>query len=119
MTPGVETAVQIMVHLVGLCIAFSVCNVIWSLVQRQVTTARRPLTFLRLGMQLTLLLLYVNYWIREIWGREGLPRGLTAIGTVMVFLLVAIDGIVSEYVNRNEYRQLLRIQAEHEMEQRG
>jgi hypothetical protein len=104
--------VQGLVHLVGLIVVVTLVLSIRRLITRRVTTARRPLTVYRLGIQLTMLAIYLNYLVQRVWNVSGLPRGLTAIGTVLVFVLIAFDWLVTDRVDGNEYEQLLRHEAE-------
>lgn len=101
-----------MIYASGLLILFGVGNSIWSLVTHQVTVARLPLLWYRLATKTTLALIVANYVVREIFRVDGLPRGLTAVGTVLVLLLIGLDWAVEDFVDRWEYRQIIRSEAE-------
>lgn len=116
MTPGIETALDIIVNFVGVAMIFALGNIIYTLATKQVTTARWPVYWFRIPWTVTLVILYGNYVVVEYWEGSGLPRGLTAIGTVMIFLLVAADLNLSLFIDRVERNQIFRREVEHEVE---
>lgn len=108
---------QWLIYGIAIFILFGVANTVYSLSSSQVTVIRKPLAWYRLAIKLTLALIVVNYVYEQVLGVTGLPRGLTTFGTVIVFLLIGFHWAIEDFVDRREYHQLLRVEAEHQLEQ--
>jgi len=113
-----EIVLDVMLHAVGALVFLTFLRNVLQLRRGRVTTARKPLYWFRISNQIMLLLIYGNYLFREVYGEDrGLPRGLTAFGTLLVILLIGGDWWASNNVDETEFDQLLRLQATHELEQ--
>lgn len=106
---------SVLMHVAGALVAFSVYLDAQALVRNRVTVARKPLVVYRGAVKTLMLAIYVGYLSQQVWG-VVFPRGLTAFGTAMVFFLIGLEWVVTWYVDRNEYYQLVRGEANRMLE---
>lgn len=106
-----DETIQWAIYLSAAVLVFGVTNTAYTLAGKAVTAARRPLYWYRLATKIMLTAIIVNYVIRDVFQVPGLPQGLTAIGTVMVLVLIGFDWAIEDYVDRAEYRQIVRLEA--------
>lgn len=102
---------RVMIHMAGTLVFLAAMADGWALATGRVTAARRPLYYYRGFVKTLLLAIYLDYVFREVWGANGLPDGLTSFGTVMVFFLIGLEWVLTWVVDRYEYTQVLKAEA--------
>lgn len=90
-----------------------IVQIVWSLVKHKATVARKPIKYFKLGAWILMLGLFANYVIRDFFGQEGLPRGLTLTGTFMAIATMIFVAIAEEVIDRDEYEQVVKLEATH------
>lgn len=99
----------ILIYLIGLFMFAGTASLIYNMVTKQVTPIRKPIYRLALWMSASLDALFINYLIEQVWSRRFIREGLTALGTLVSFLLWGLLLILIPYVDRLEQKQLLQL----------
>lgn len=108
---NIETFTTSLALVIGAGMLFSLVNLFWSLRTRQITAPRRVLFWFRLARTIVFNILFANFLATQFFGRSVFPPRFTGLGILFVFLIVAVEDIVSEFVDRAEYDQILRSEA--------
>lgn len=100
----------------GILMVASFGRLLMAFSRNRITVARKALYWFKLWRTIIFIGLFINYLGTRFFRLDGLPPAYTGIGIVFIFLFVSVEDHLEEWVDDAEYDQILRGEAEHQLE---